>query len=305
MAAASSGVPQGSVLGPLLFLIYVNDLAQKLHCPCYMFADDVKIVGCPQNNLMQQDLEEIHRWTVMWELPLNAAKCKQLLVADTHEAQRQIGEPNSGTHIERVTEIRDLGIQVSASFKVSSQCIAATRKANRALYQLKRTMASREPEVLLPMYKVFVRPHLEYCVQAWSPYLVKDKQTLERVQRRFTKLFVKIRKMEYSDRLRSLDLFSLERRRMRGDLIETFKILKGLTDSGKHLFSLNGNTALRGHEMKLAKPQASNNARAHFFSCRVVNAWNKLPSEVVATTTVTNFKNLLDKCWRVVFPELV
>ena len=151
----------------------------------------------------------------------------------------------AGSQLQRTTDIRDLGVQVSGDFKPSIQCLAAVSKANKAMYLLKRTVRAREPEVLVPLYKAFVRPHLEYCVQAWSPYLIKDKLKIEGVQRRFTKLFGCLRELDYPSRLKQLQLFSLEHRRRRADLIEVFRILNGLSQIGTDLFFLNTNTALR------------------------------------------------------------
>ena len=300
-----SGVPQGSVLGPLLFLMYINDLARGLRSPNYMFADDIKVVGNPSTEDLQLDLDFIHKWTVEWDLPLNANKCMRLIANSIEVNPLYIGRNGENLEIPRVTEVRDLGIQVTADFKSSVQCQNATKKARRALYMLTKTITSRDTGILLPLYKSHVRPHLEYCVQAWSPSLNKDKIVLEKVQRTFTRLFPELRPLVYEERLKKLGLFSLGRRRLRGDLIETFKILKNITRAGEHLFSLNRNTVLRGHELKLEKIRASSTARANFFSFRVVNAWNKLPHETVSVNTVLQFKERLDRYWSNLFPELV
>jgi len=125
-----------------------------------------------------------------------------------------------------------------------------------------------------------VRPHLEYCVQVWSPNLRKDIDCLERIQKRATKLVPELRHSAYDERLRRLGLTTLERRRLRGDLIETYKILTGKKsiDSG-NFFTLNeGLHNLRGHKYKLYKDL---NIRKFFFSQRVVDSWKKLPVHVV------------------------
>ena len=293
----SSGVPQGSVLGPLLFLIFINDLAPSLHCPSYMFADDVKIIGNPATESLQLDLQTVHKWTIDWDLPLNMNKCQRLM-ANNIEAQPLIlGLESHKTEVPRVTEVKDLGVKITADFKSSMQCQFAAKKARSALYLLTRTMASRDPQIILPLYKSHVRPHLEYCIQAWSPLLIKDKDVLEKVQKSFTKIFPHLRQFSYKQRLDKLNLFSLSRRRLRGDLIETFKFLKKINQTGEHLFSLAKNTALRGHPMKLDKKYAATSIRAHFFSNRVVNAWNSLPSDAVSANSVVTFKAKIDRCW--------
>ena len=202
--------------------------------------------------------------------------------------------------------MRDLGVQVSGDFKVSTQCLHAARKTNGALHQMRRAVQSRTPAVLVPLFKAFVRPHLEYCVQAWAPHLLKDIASLEAPKSVFTRLFRDIRDLSYHERLQALDLFSMERRRKRGDLIETFRILKGFTDiPHDSLFQLCDSVKLRGHSFKMAKCRSRLNIRAHFFTQRIVNDWNRLPKEVVGSSTVQQFKTALDSCWHRIFPESV
>ena len=300
---ACSGVPQGSVLGPLLFLIYISDLPDGLEGACYMFADDVKIVGAPSTDQLQRDLNRVIQWTEEWEMPLNKDKCMRLLRPDCAGVDRII-DPSTLKTAETVSEMRDLGVKINGNFSPEAQCLAAASKANGALFQMARTIASRKPKVLMPYYKAFVRPHLEYAVQAWAPALVKDAKVLEDVQRRFTRWLNGMRGLSYEERLDKLGLFSLKRRRVRGDLIESFKELKGHSIPGKPLLTLDSDSVLRGHELKLKKPRANRNIRANFFTHRVVNNWNKLPSEVVTADSVTSFKLKLDKCWPAVFADI-
>ena len=158
----------------------------------------------------------------------------------------------------------------------------------------------------MPLYKAYVRPHLEYAVQAWRPNLRGDIDQLERVQRSFTRMFASLRTLSYPERLRLLKLFSLERRRARGDLIEVFKELKGLSDMGdRQLFQLSTSPELRGHSLKLAKPRAQTSVRQNSFALRVINSWNRLPQEVIDCDTVDTFKRKLDECWHTTFPNLV
>ena len=140
---------------------------------------------------------------------------------------------------------------------------------------------------------------MEYCVQAWSPRLAKDIHTLERVQRCATKLVPSIKKLSYEIRLKKLDLTSLERRRTIGDLIETFKILKGMENIDKEQFFEISDTGhnLRGHNMTLAVNRSRLDTRKFFFNNRVVCHWNDLTQEIVDATSVNSFKNKLDKHW--------
>ena len=148
---------------------------------------------------------------------------------------------------------------------------------------------------MLQLYKVLVRPHLEYCVQFWFPYLRKDILALEGVQRRFTRLILELRGLDYEERLSRLGLYSLEFRRMRGDLIETYKIMKGIDriDAGR-LFPLVGESRTRGHSLKIRGSRFRTELRRNFFTQRVVNLWNSLPSETVEAPSLNIFKKKID-----------
>lgn len=237
-----------------------------------------------------------------WELPLNIAKCQHLTKVSSGGPNRKLGQVGNQTELPVVAEARDLGVKVTNTFKPTAQCLAAVLKANRALHQLRRAVSSREPEVIVPLYKVFVRPHLEYCVQAWGPYLKKDTIRIERTQRRFTRWFSCLKGIPYEERLKRLNLFSMKRRRMRGDLIEAFKILKGFSMPGvQPILHLKRSKELRGNGMKLSKEHVSSLRRANFFSVRVVNHWNKLPNDIVTATSVPEFKRRLDGVWDKIF----
>lgn len=146
------------------------------------------------------------------------------------------------------------------------------------------------PETFNILFRCYVRPHLEFAVQAWSPHLRKDKDKLERVQRRATKLIPEYKNLPYEERLIRLNL-PLENRRVRGDLIETFKIIKGLEQMDKAKFFIENTNNLRGNACKLYKKQCRKDIRKHFFSLRVVDDWNRLPDHSV---NVKQLKKRLD-----------
>ena len=140
-----------------------------------------------------------------------------------------------------------------------------------------------------------MRPKLEYCIQAWYPSLIKNIELLEQVQHRATKLIPEIAHLPCHDRLKFLNLTTLELRRHRGDLIEPFKILKGLEGiPSNSIFELNTSDT-RGNSLKLNKPRSRLNIRYNNFSQCVINAWNRLPELVISSTTVIGFKNNLDR----------
>ena len=292
------------ILGPLLFLVFVNDLAWNLECPCFMFADDIKILGNPSCDALQRDLDKISKWSIDWDMPINPKKSYHL-IQNLIGPTRTLLTPTGRSDIAKVDEVADLGVTVTADFSPSAQCAKAVATSRRASHRLRHIVASREPAVFIPLYKAFVRPFLEYCVQAWCPYLKRDIKSLEQVQKLATRYLVGMRGLTYDHRLEALDLFSLERRRLRGDLIEAFKMLRmsGSADQCS-IFQLRQNPTLRGHEWTLFKRRCTVRLRACSYAERVVDSLNRLPSVIVAAPSVTAFIARPDHLWSTYFPYL-
>ena len=166
-----------------------------------------------------------------------------------------------------VDEEKDLGVILTKDLKAGRQCREAARKAMTLLRTIKRHFIRLDKATFLILYKSYVRPLLEYSIQAWSPHLRKDINCLEQVQRRATKLVIGLRKREYADRLHELGLTTLEKRRIRGDLIETFKIVTGRERVRMEEFfaTNNSNYNLRGHQFKMAVQRSRTNVRSSFF----------------------------------------
>ena len=224
-----SGVPQGSVLGPLLFLLYVNDIPEVVKCSVRMFADDTKIWQVIRDEKdclkLQEDLQSLEAWSEKWLLRFNAAKCKIMHMGRDSGAKYHLYDSNELKEL-KITEVeRDLGILVSKHLRWGEQCGKAAGKAMSVLGMIRRTFEMLDEKGFILLYNTYVRPHLEYCVQAWSPYLKKDIECLEKIQRRATKMIFGYSKLTYNERLKRLKLFTLEQRRERGNLIEVFKIL--------------------------------------------------------------------------------
>ena len=292
----TSGVPQGSVLGPVLFLIYINDLEDGVTNWILKFADDTKMFGKVNNqreaDIMQKDIDRLVQWSVEWQMLFNVKKCKTMHIGKQH-AERVY--TMNGCRIDTVTEEKDLGVVIRNDLKSSSQCTLAYNKANRMLGVINRTVSYKTKEVMTRLYKTLVRPLLEFCTAAWSPYYVKDKDQLERIQHRFTRMIPMIKELPYEQRLEHLGLWTLEERRNRSDLIEVFKMHKGLTKMPfDRFFELKNDQRTRGHPLKLVKKRCKTDLRQHFFSERVINRWNNLSVEAVESTSLNVFKKKMN-----------
>ena len=203
----------------------------------------------------------------------------------------KMGDTVLGTTVKE----KDLGVTISADMKVSEQCGIAASKGNQILGLIRRNITYKGKKLIIPLYKAIVRPHLEYCIQAWRPYCKKDIDTLERIQRRATKMIPELRDLSYEERLKECGLTTLETRRLRGDQIEVFKILNGYENIDRNMFfSLKKDSRTRGHEVKLVKDQSRLDIRKHSFSQRTINEWNKLSTDCVTASSVNMFKNKVD-----------
>ena len=297
-ANVTSGVPQGSVLGPLLFLIYVNDIPDAVQCTVKLFADDTKLysrVRSPADAaLLQADLQALARWSDTWLMPFNQGKCTVLHIGRrNHHFTYMLGDtPLASTQLEK-----DLGINVDAELKFREHAASAVAKATQLLAVIRRSFALIDESTLPLLYKTVVRPHLEYGNLIWGPFNRADQRLIERVQRRATRLVQSVRHRPYVERLRLLQLPSLYYRRRRGDMIFTYQLFHGGIDADPGSVFTLADGITRGHPFKLQKLPATTRVRRSVFAIRVVNDWNGLPTEVVCAPSVNCFKSRLDAHW--------
>ena len=176
---------------------------------------------------------------------------------------------------------------------MSSQCAAAAKKGNRALGMIKRNFAYKSREVVLKLYKSLVRPHLDYEIQAWSLHMDKEKTTLEKPQRRATKMIPSLKHLSYEARLSRLHL-TLNTRRERADRIQTYRIMNDIDKIDPDaMFKKAEHQRTRGHSQKFAKSRSRLDIRKFFFSQRVVDRWNQLPESAIKAPTLLCFKQKL------------
>jgi hypothetical protein len=233
-----SGVPQGSVMGPILFVIFINDMSGEVKRSfCKLFADDCKLYGAvtPRSREdLQHDLRNLEVWSDTWQLPFNASKCKVLHFGNNNPLQNYVLNNQS---LESSKNEKDLGVIIDDELKYHVHTSHATKKANQILGLIKKSYSTRDPITITTLYKSMVRPHLEYGNAIWGPFYKTDIDKVESIQRRATKLVTSLKDKEYHERLISLDLPSMLYRRKRGDMIMLYKIVNKLIQITSTIFS--------------------------------------------------------------------
>ena len=293
----TSGVPQGSVLGPVLFLIFINDICNLPNFDVNMklFADDVKLYLTLKDKVgsekIQKLLDSISQWCNEWQLNLSPSKCVVLSLGRTPS---KFMYNINNLPIQHVQNFKDLGVTIDPLLNFESHINEICSKANQRAALILKCFKSREPTLLIKAFTTFVRPLLEYASSVWCPYKTFLIEKIESVQRRFSKKLEGLKNFTYKERLEKLNLESLETRRLKADLTFYYKIINNFSHlDATELFTFVNSPATRGHKFKLLKPRCSTNLELNKFNCRAVNAWNSLDESIVLSPSVACFKHQL------------
>ena len=207
----------------------------------------------------------------------------------------QLGKPT--IHTTYISARKRHWVIIDTKLSFEHHIAAKINKANSVLGLINRTFEYKDPKTMVLLYKSLVRPHLEYANQIWAPHLMKYVIALENVQRRATRMIPGLKNLDYTQRLIKLQLPTLSFRRLRGDMIETFKILTGKYDRDvtEGLLKLRGGNDTRGHSLKLYKERARLDCRKFSFPVRVTDPWNSLTEHIINAPTVFSFESRLDR----------
>ena len=286
--------------------MFINDIPEAMSCVTRLFADDTKLYSVVSNEddrqKLQDDIFEANNWSKKWQMIFNVKKCKFMQIGNRPEQTQYFmkDQHNDINQIQEVDSEKDLGITFDPKLTFSSHVNNKVKIANRNIGIIIKSFSYMSNDMFLTLYKSLVRPHLEYISPIWSPRFLKEQRAIENTQRRATRMVRNLSNKSYPERLKALGLPTLEYRRKRADMIQTYKIMHGHYNVNKNkLFPLPNTTSqnLRGNTLKINKKHVKTELRRTSFSQRVVDPWNKLPENVVSAPSINSFKNRLNKNW--------
>ena len=214
-----------------MFLIYINDQPDGVRSYVNMFADDAKMIRQVKNQEdcqdLQKDLDVIQEWSDKWMMEFNADKCHVL------EMGRSMHRPHArynmgGVELKSADKEKDLGVVVQSNLSPEGHINKVVGEGLAIVANIRTTFTHLDEKLIKKVIESILRPKLEYAQVVWAPHLKKHIRKLERVQRAATKLVPGLQDMEYQERLRILNLLSLEERRRRRDMIQLYKYVVGM-----------------------------------------------------------------------------
>ena len=293
-----SGVPQGSVLAPIMFACYVNDMDEGVNSYMSFFADDAKLLKRVrvENDceILQGDLDKIRDWSNKWEMEFNVKKCSVIEFGRSKHRVRGQYKLGEGV-IKKVEMEKDLGVYITNNLSPDKHINKIVGETYNFLRRIRLAFAYMDEDMVKSIICALIRPRLEYAAVLWSPSTKKSKKKLERIQRAATKLAPSLQHLPYEERLSKLGLMTLEERRERGDLLTIYRMKHNMEipDRGDLLKWNKRDT--RGQGMKLEKDMYRRDLKRNSFPHRVVDVWNGLDESVVCAKTINQFKANLDQ----------
>ena len=300
----TSGVPQGSVLGPLLFVTYINLMVDKAgSSEIYLYAEDLKIYNGIKSSDdvedLQNGLDNLYDWTKYSLLRFHPGKCVTMRLMP-RQTNTQLFYNIDETKLRSVNSEQDLGLIIDNELTFKEHIHLKVKKANALFGMLRRTFVHLDKEMFKQLFVAIVRPHLEYGAAVWNPYKKELIRLIENVQRRASRQVEGISHLPYNRRLEEMKLPTLQYRRFRGDMIEVYKLSHGLYDEEVTVNFLTFRDNIRhyffrGHPFNLPKERYRKDLRKFSFRCRVTEHWNNLPESIVHAENLNTFKNRFDR----------
>lgn len=296
----ASGVIQGSVIGPVLFNLFINDIDLSIkHGHILKYADDIRIfLSCPKDHVnelhskLQCDVSSISKWTTNNGMSLNVTKCFTVSFGKSTSPRIYSIDDVS---IPQSTTYNDLGVIVQSPLSFKGHISSMIRKSFSKLGLIKKLFIKKDKTSITKLFDAFVLPTAEYASIIWCPSSTFQSDNVERIQKSMCRLIPSIRNLSYSEQLQSLGKFSLRIRRIRRQLIFMFKMLSGsLNLNFDEMFDRRLTCRTRGHNVQLTARFARRNCRLHFFSTHAIQYWNKLSPDIIDSSSLVVFKNKLN-----------
>ena len=297
----TSGVPQGSVLGPTLFLVYINDLPDNLKSNVYLFADDTliskKITSTADCNILNEDLRLLQNWESKWLMSFNVSKCNVLSITNKRDPITFDYQLHDQT-LQRVKSAKYLGVELTEHMKWDKHVRNITSKANKTSAFINRNLKGSSIGTQLACFKSLARPILEYASTVWDPHYKKDIDALENIQKRAARRITNdfSRHSSATNLVRNLGLDTLEKRRRCDKAVMFHKIYHQKTCIRIPNYITPKKRKTRGHENQLIQPQTKTDTYRHSFFPSAIKLWNNLPDDVAETENENRFKSVIGFC---------
>lgn len=311
----TSGVPQGSVLGPVLFILFINDLPNNLqNCTVLTFADDTKIVSkvsaVTDTQNLQLNLNKIINWSKANNMELNENKFELMSHKQSTENQNtkllKLLPFHNHFHTYQVSNnilspsefVRDLGLYIDSKLNWDKHISTIVKKCKQLCGWVCSVFYSRQQNIMLTLFQSLIRTRLEFCCEIWNPYLLKDIRRIEQVQRSFTARIAGMRELNYWGRLVKLKIRSLQRRRERQIILYVWKILNGVYPNDIQLEFKEGQRTNSIKAIMKPLPRAKGKILTLYENSFIINSvklWNILPPSLSYIDELNKFKRELDK----------